>query len=65
VGLYGPTRPERNGPWLPQDITVSRVSICQCHHLRQCKLDTMCLLDIQADEVILAAETRLDARTHG
>jgi lipopolysaccharide heptosyltransferase I len=62
VGLYGPTRPERNGPWLPEDITVSRAAICQCHHLRRCKLDTMCLLDIQVDEVLRAAERRLDAR---
>jgi lipopolysaccharide heptosyltransferase I len=64
VGLYGPTRPERNGPWLPQDVTVSRAAICQCHHLRRCKLETMCLLDIQVDEVITAAERRLDAAAH-
>ena len=24
VGIYGPTRPARNGPWSPDDITVSR-----------------------------------------
>jgi len=59
VGLYGPTRPERNGPWIPEDVTLSRASICQCHHLRRCKLDTMCLLDIQASEVIDAVERRL------
>jgi lipopolysaccharide heptosyltransferase I len=63
VGLYGPTRPERNGPWLPQDVTVSRAAICQCHHLRRCKLATMCLLDIQVEEVVAAAERRLDATT--
>jgi heptosyltransferase I len=59
VGLYGPTRPERNGPWLPDDITLSRASICQCHHLRRCKLDRMCLLDIDASEVLGAVERRL------
>jgi ADP-heptose:LPS heptosyltransferase len=64
VGLYGPTRPERNGPWQAADITVSRAAICQCHHLRQCKLDTMCLLDIEADEVIRAADVRLEATSH-
>jgi heptosyltransferase I len=64
VGLYGPTRPERNGPWLPEDVTVSRAAVCQCHHLRRCKLETMCLLDIQVDEVIAAAERRLDAAGH-
>lgn len=62
VGLYGPTRPERNGPYRPEDVAVSRASICQCHHRRDCRLARMCLLDIQVDEVIAAAERRLDAR---
>jgi lipopolysaccharide heptosyltransferase I len=59
VGLYGPTRPERNGPWVPADITISRAAICQCHHLRRCKLDRMCLLDIEVAEVMAAVERRL------
>ena len=37
VGIFGPTRPSRNGPWLPDDVTVSRADVCQCHHLRQCR----------------------------
>jgi lipopolysaccharide heptosyltransferase I len=61
VGIYGPTRPARNGPLSPHDITVSRDAICQCHHLRRCKLDRMCLLDIEVDEVIDAVERRLAA----
>jgi lipopolysaccharide heptosyltransferase I len=61
VGIYGPTRPERNGPLLPEDISVSRAATCQCHHLRRCKLDTMCLLDIGVDEVVSAVERRLSA----
>jgi lipopolysaccharide heptosyltransferase I len=61
VGLYGPTRPVRNGPMSPLDITVSRDAICQCHHLRRCRVDRMCLLDIAADEVIAAVERRLAA----
>jgi len=59
VGIYGPTRPSRNGPWSPADVTVSRSDVCQCHHLRQCRLKTMCLEDIQVDEVVSAAERRL------
>ena len=59
VGLYGPTRPARNGPMSPLDITVSRDSICQCHHLRRCRLTRMCLLDIDAAEVTAAVERRL------
>lgn len=59
VGIYGPTRPERNGPWLAEDVTVSRADSCQCHHLRRCKLEKMCLLDIEVEEVLDAVERRL------
>jgi len=65
VGIYGPTRPARNGPLSPLDITVSRASVCQCHHLRRCTLDRMCLLDIEVAEVMDAVERRLATRaTH-
>jgi heptosyltransferase-1 len=64
VGIYGPTRPARNGPWSPDDVTVSRDAVCQCHHLRHCRLATMCLADIQVDEVLKAIERRL-ARAQG
>jgi heptosyltransferase I len=59
VGIYGPTRPSRNGPWSAGDVTVSRADVCQCHHLRECRLKTMCLEDIQVDEVMAAIERRL------
>ena len=59
VALFGPTRPQRNGPWSPDDISVSRATVCQCHHLRRCQLPTMCLLDVQVDEVMGAIERRL------
>ena len=62
VGFYGPTRAQRNGPWAPADITISRDAICQCHHLRRCRLETMCLLDIQVDEVASALDRRLAAQ---
>jgi lipopolysaccharide heptosyltransferase I len=61
VGIYGPTRPARNGPMAVDDETVSRDEMCRCHHLRRCKLDRMCLLDIETAEVIDAAERRLAA----
>jgi heptosyltransferase-1 len=61
VGIYGPTRPERNGPWVPDDETVSRAAVCQCHHLRQCRAERMCLLDIEVDEVLASVERRLAA----
>lgn len=61
VGIYGPTRPERNGPLGRDDESVSRAAVCQCHHLRQCRLERMCLLDIEVSEVLDAVERRLDA----
>lgn len=59
VGLYGPTRPERNGPWRAEDIAVSRADACECHHQRQCRRATMCLLDISVAEVVAATDRRL------
>jgi heptosyltransferase-1 len=59
VGLFGPTRPERNGPWDPQDEVLSRAGQCQCHHKRQCLTGAPCINTITLDEVILAADRRL------
>jgi heptosyltransferase I len=59
VGIYGPTRPARNGPLWPDDVSVSRDSVCQCHHRRQCRLARMCLLDIDVAEVVAAIDRRL------
>jgi heptosyltransferase I len=59
VGIFGPTRPSRNGPWSPADVSVSRSDICQCHHLRHCRLQTMCLEDIPVEEVVAAVNRRL------
>jgi ADP-heptose:LPS heptosyltransferase len=65
VGIFGPTRPSRNGPWSAADLTVSRAEVCDCHHLRRCTRDTMCLLDIEVDEVVDAVERRLAAESRG
>ena len=61
VGIYGPTRPSRNGPWSPADAVVSRDATCECHHLRRCRRRTMCLMDIEVEEVLNAVERRLAA----
>lgn len=61
VGIYGPTRPERNGPWLPEDVTVSRAARCECHHLRRCTARRWCLLDVEVGEMLGAVERRLAA----
>jgi lipopolysaccharide heptosyltransferase I len=65
VGIYGPTRPSRNGPWSPDDVTVSRANVCRCHHLRECRVKTMCLEDIEVDEVMAAIDRRLAGARRG
>jgi lipopolysaccharide heptosyltransferase I len=68
VGLYGPTWPERNGPWDPHDVVVSRAAACECHHKRRCQRpvppggrveDIMCISDITVDEAATAVSRRL------
>lgn len=59
VGLYGPTWPERNGPWQPQDIVISRAGVCVCHHKRQCLRGAPCINEITLEEVLTASERRL------
>jgi lipopolysaccharide heptosyltransferase I len=65
VGLFGPTRPSRNGPWEAGAVSVSRADQCRCHHLRRCTQASMCLLDIGVDEVLSAIDRRLSVVRHG
>jgi heptosyltransferase-1 len=60
VGLYGPTSPGRNGPWLKSDICVSRFEACTCHHKRRCTAAAWCLDTITVDEVVEAVGRRLN-----
>jgi heptosyltransferase I len=59
VGLFGPTRPERNGPWDPRDEVISRAETCVCHHKRQCRRGAPCINEIAVEQVVTAAERRL------
>jgi len=59
VGLYGPTWPERNGPWDPRDVVISRAGVCVCHHKRQCLRGAPCINEITVAEVVAASEQRL------
>lgn len=59
VGLFGPTRPERNGPWDPRDVVISRAETCVCHHKRHCLRGAPCINEITLDEVVAACERRL------
>ena len=51
VALFGPTFAERNGPWSPRDIVVSRTDQCKCLYQRRCRNAVPCITDIQVDEV--------------
>ncbi len=63
VGLYGPTWPERNGPWDARDVVISRAPVCECHHKRQCLRGAPCINEITLHEVVAASEQRLKAVT--
>jgi ADP-heptose:LPS heptosyltransferase len=62
VALFGPTRAERNGPWSPADISISRYDQCVCHYERRCRRGQPCIDDISIDQVIAAIERRVAAR---
>jgi heptosyltransferase-1 len=59
VALFGPTYPERNGPWSPHDVVISRVTTCSCLYERRCRRDVPCIDDITVDEVVQAVRQRL------
>jgi heptosyltransferase-1 len=62
VSLFGPTYPDRNGPWSADDIVVSRAESCGCHRDRRCHQAAWCLDDISVAEVCAAVQRRLTAR---
>ena len=59
VALFGPTFPERNGPWGLFDVTVSRADQCVCHHKRECRRANPCIEDIGVVEVLTAVRRRM------
>lgn len=65
VGLYGPTWPERNGPWDPHDVVISRANVCVCHHKRQCLRGAPCINEITIQEVVAASERRMTTSNEG
>jgi heptosyltransferase-1 len=65
VALFGPTSPERNGPWVEGDESVSRYAACDCRYQRVCRHghgDKWCLGTVSDDEVRAAVDKRLTAR---
>ena len=63
VALFGPTYAERNGPWNPADIVVSRTAQCECMYQRACRRDSPCIDEIPVDEAVSAVVRRVEA--HG
>jgi ADP-heptose:LPS heptosyltransferase len=63
VALFGPTSAERNGPWSPNDVSVSRLDQCVCVYERRCRRTTPCIDDISVDDVLDAIDRRMAA--HG
>ena len=61
VAIFGPTDPARNGPWVAEDVTISRYAACHCHYQRRCHANAWCLDDVQAAEVAAAIQQRLNA----
>ena len=63
VSLYGPTDPQRNGPFDAADIVVSRHELCGCHYDRSCHQTEWCLGGAHLAEVCAAVQRRLAARS--
>jgi heptosyltransferase-1 len=62
VSIFGPTDPSRNGPWLDDDIAVSRYASCGCHYDRECHQREWCLGTLPVSEVTAAVQHRLTAK---
>lgn len=77
VGIYGPSDPERNGPWSDLDQVVSAGDSCRCRLdrqgqgtrgvvVRRCSQPRPCLDGISVEELFQSVEHRLKlAATHG
>jgi heptosyltransferase I len=59
VAIFGPSRPERNGPWAEADRVVSRTAGCVCLYERRCRRGRSCLDEVPVDEVLDAVLGRL------
>jgi lipopolysaccharide heptosyltransferase I len=61
VALFGPTDPQRNGPWASDDVTISRFGECVCLYERRCRRASRCIDDIDVEEVATAIRRRIGA----
>ena len=59
VALFGPTDPERNGPFRTEDRVVRRVPSCAPCYRRQCATHAGVMGTLPVDEVARAVRERL------
>jgi ADP-heptose:LPS heptosyltransferase len=59
LGLFGPTDPERNGPFSSDDKVVRRVPLCSPCHRRRCRIHEGVMSSIAPSEVVRAIDVRL------
>lgn len=59
VSLFGPTDPQRNGPFDAADAVISRYDVCGCHYDRRCHQPEWCLASAHLAEVCAAVQRRL------
>ena len=60
VALFGPTDPERNGPFAAEDVVVREIPPCAPCYSRSCAWHQRVMEDIEADAVLAAAARRLE-----
>ena len=59
VGLFGPTDPERNGPYRSEDRVVRRAPSCAPCYSRKCASHARVMAEVGALEVLAAVRARL------
>ena len=59
VALFGPTDPERNGPFRPEDRVVRRTPSCAPCYKRRCANHAGVMTGLDVDEVLAAVRARL------
>ena len=59
VAIYGPTNPERSGPFDSRDIVVRRTPLCSPCYKRRCRIHDGVMDAITAPDVLNAVERRL------
>jgi ADP-heptose:LPS heptosyltransferase len=59
LGLFGPTDPDRNGPFSSDDKVVRRVPLCSPCHRRRCRIHEGVMSSITPSEVVRAIDVRL------